>query len=136
MQHNKGLVRRFYEEMWNHWDFQLTNELLNDEFILHGSTGLYKTGRQGFIDYADTVHRVFPDFHSAIDDLIAEENKVVARLSFSGTQQKELFGKAADGRRVYYDGLAIFTFEKEKISELWLISDLYNLMMQVKSKYG
>jgi len=82
------------------------------------------------------VHQVFPDFHNAIDDLIAEENKVVARLSYSGTQQKELFGKPANGRRIYYDGLAVFTFEAEKISNIWLISDLYNLMLQIKSKHG
>ena len=36
---NKILVQRFYEDMWNTWNFALGDELLSAEISFRGSLG-------------------------------------------------------------------------------------------------
>jgi len=40
----------------------------------------------------ETVRRAFPDFHNRVEELVAEGDKVVARLTYTGTHRGELFG--------------------------------------------
>jgi len=47
---NKILVRRYYEEMWNRWNFTLANELLEDDISFRGSLGAEMCGREQFRD--------------------------------------------------------------------------------------
>src|SRR5437762_1688217 len=110
---NKALARRYYEEMWNRWDFALADDLLDEAITFWGSLGVGGRGREGFKEYMRTVRAAFPDFHNDIEELIAEGDRVVAQLSYTGTHQGELFDIAATGRRVSYAGVAIFRIAKD-----------------------
>src|SRR5258705_13908829 len=98
-EHNKALVRRYYEEMWNHWDFALADELIDEGVGFRGSLGVSVQGRERFKEYMRTVRRAFPDFHNHVEEQIAEDERVVARLTYTGTHRGELFGIGATGRR-------------------------------------
>jgi hypothetical protein len=37
---SKALVRRYYEEMWNRWDFALAAKLVSEEVAFRGSLGI------------------------------------------------------------------------------------------------
>src|SRR4029077_11246869 len=93
-QQNKLLIRRYYDELWNRWDFALVDALIAEDFVFRGSLGVSVRGREGFRDYMRTVRRAFPDFHNQIEEMIAEGDRVVARLTYTGTHQGELFGVA------------------------------------------
>src|SRR5262249_25693609 len=108
LEQNKSLIRRYYEEMWNGWNYALADELLADNFLFRGSLGVSVQGRDGFRDYTRTVQRAFPDFHNHIEEMVAEGDRVVARLTYSGTHRGELFGVSPTGRHVSYAGVAIF----------------------------
>src|SRR5215467_397593 len=105
VEHNKSLVRRYYEELWNRWDFRLADELIGELITFRGSLGVSVQGREGFKDYMRTVRLAFPDFHNDVEELIGEGHRVVARLTYTGTHQGELFGIGATGRRVSYVGV-------------------------------
>src|SRR5688572_13853506 len=62
-------VRRFYDELWNEWRFDLADDLLSDDVRFRGSLGTETEGRAGFLEYARRVRTAFPDFHNRIDDL-------------------------------------------------------------------
>jgi serine/threonine protein kinase len=47
---------------------------------------------------------------------------VVARLTYSGTHQGELFGIEPTGRRVSYVGVALFRIVDGRIAEGWLMA--------------
>lgn len=133
MKENKELVRKFYDRLWNQWDYAVAETLLADNIVFRGSIGLTKHGRTGFIAYADIIRSAFPDFHNSIRELIAEGGKVVARLTYSGTHRGEIFGSKPSGKKFEYEGVAIFTIENGKISEVWVLGDLVNLMKQLSS---
>lgn len=124
---NKALVRRYYEEMWNRWDFALAEELIGEGIAFRGSLGVTVQGREGFKEYMRTVRRAFPDFHNHVEELIGEDDRVVARLTYTGTHDGELFGIGATGRRVDYTGVAIFRIAKGTIVEAWILGDVHGL---------
>ena len=54
----------------------------------------------------------FPDFHIVLDDLIEEGNRVVARLTMTGTHQGEFNGIPATGKQVKVMGISIWHFDE------------------------
>jgi steroid delta-isomerase-like uncharacterized protein len=132
VEHNKSLVGRYYEELWNLWDFALADEILGEGLDFRGSLGVSVKGRAEFKDYMRTVRRAFPDFHNRVEELIAEGDRVVARLTYTGTHQGELLGIGATGRRVSYAGVAIFRIAEGCIVEGWVLGDIHGLVRQLR----
>src|SRR5437660_12287304 len=128
---NKALVRRYYEEMWDRWDFALADELLTEGLTFRGSLGVTVRGRDGFTGYMEAVRRAFPDFRNRVEELVAEGDKVVARLTYTGTHRGELFGIRPTGKWVAYAGVAVFRFEAGRITEGWVLGDVHGLMQQL-----
>ena len=65
-------------------------------------------GRDGVRQAFALFQRAFPDTRHTIEDLIAEGDRVVARISARGTHTGELFGHAATGRVVTLTGITIY----------------------------
>jgi steroid delta-isomerase-like uncharacterized protein len=120
---NKGLIRRYYEEMWNRWDLSLAEALLSPALTFRGSLGTKATGIREFCRYARSVWTAFPDFHNEVADLLADGDFVVARLTYTGTHRGPLMDAAPTGRSVRYAGIAWFTIETGLISEVYVASD-------------
>jgi predicted ester cyclase len=66
-----------------------------------------------------------------IDDLIAEGDKLVASLTYTGTHKGPMFGIEATGRRISYAGVAIFEIAETKIKKVWILGDLLSLLNQI-----
>ena|SRR5262245_65963093 len=128
---NKSLVRRYYEAMWNCWDFALADELIAEDVSFRGSLGVSVQGREGFKDYMRTVRRAFPDFQNRVEELVAEGDRVVARLTYTGTHRGELFGIPPTGRPVGYAGVAFFRITGSRIVEGWVLGDVHGLTQQL-----
>jgi predicted ester cyclase len=90
-------------------------------------------GLEDFKGYVRSVRAAFPDFHNTIQDLIAEGDRVVARLTYRGTHGGELFGIAPTGRHVVYTGIAIFRLTGGKIVDGWVLGDALGLMQQMRT---
>jgi steroid delta-isomerase-like uncharacterized protein len=128
---NKKLIRRYYEEMWNLWNFAVADELLAPEIEFRGSLGVATKGRDAFRGYMRLVRNSFPDFHNKIDQLVAEGDTVVARLTYRGTHRGEVFGLAPTGKEIMYSGAAIFRIAEGKIAEGWVLGDRLGLLQQL-----
>jgi steroid delta-isomerase-like uncharacterized protein len=127
-------VRRFYEDLWNQWRFNLVDELLAPDLEFRGSLGTEIRGRQGFLEYARGIRAAFPDFHNELQETITDERHrgVAARLSYSGKHEGPIFGVAATGRRITYTGAAFFRFDDHaRILRAWILGDLANLWRQL-----
>ncbi len=128
----KVIVRRYYEELWNRWDLAVLDEIVAADINFRGSLSLAVKGIDGFKRYVNMVRAAFPDFHNSIEDLIAEGDKVAARLTYRGTHQGELFGLAATGKVVTYAGIAIFRIANDRIFDGWVLGDLLSLLQQLE----
>ena len=61
----------------------------------------------------------FPDFRFEVADLIAEGDKVVARVPFTGTHRGQLMDIAPTGRTVRVGEILILRIADGKIAEAW-----------------
>ncbi len=128
---NKAIVRRYYEQLWNSWDMALADQVIAADITFRGSLGLSVQGIKSFKEYMAMVQGAFPDFHNAIEELIAEGDQVVARMTYSGSHRGELYGLAPTGKHVTYSGIAIFRIKGGKIATGWVIGDALGLMKQL-----
>jgi steroid delta-isomerase-like uncharacterized protein len=131
LERNKQLVHRFYDEMWNPWNFAKAEELLAEGIVFRGSLGTETRGREAFCGYMRKVRSAFPDFHNAVEEMIAEEDRVVARALYSGTHRGELFGVAPTGEKIAYAGAAFFRIADGRVAEGWVLGDLLSVLRQI-----
>ena len=82
--------------------------------------------------YYSTYLSAFPDISFTVEDVIAEGDKVVTRVTLRGTHQGEVeeFGPPT-GRQVESQGLTIHRIEGGKIVEEWNSYDNLSLMQQL-----
>src|SRR5258706_8958009 len=114
---NKNLVRR-YQEAHNTNNLDALDEIVATDLITHSLMPGLPPGLEG----GKMVHRLavdaFPDFRADIEDLIAEGDKVVARMTFRGTHTGgEFMGIPPSGRQFAFTATAIFRIASGKIVE-------------------
>jgi steroid delta-isomerase-like uncharacterized protein len=127
----KSLIRRYYAELWNAWSVTALEELISPNIVFRGSIGTAVKGIEEFKQYVSKIRAAFPDFHNHIEELIGEGEKVVARLRYTGTHRGELFGFSGTGRKVTYQGIAIFQFREGKIVSGYVLGDTESLKHQI-----
>jgi predicted ester cyclase len=78
-----------------------------------------------------TLLRAFPDLHIAVEDMIAEGDKIVIRDTVTGTHKGELMGVPPTGNSVSYNEIFIFRFAEGRVIETWGVVDVLSLMRQL-----
>ncbi len=128
---NKELVRR-YQEAHNTNDLDALNGIVAADLIAHSLMPGLPPGLEG----GKLVHQMavgaFPDFHATIEDLIAEGDKVAARMIFRGTHTGgEFMGIPPSGRPFAFSATAIFRIAGGKIVEHWGDEDALGWLQQL-----
>ena len=78
-----------------------------------------------------SLHAAFSHSHIDVEDIIVEGDKVVARVTASGTHQGEFMGIAPTGNRVEFSAIDISRIAEGKIVEHWSNSDQLGMMQQL-----
>ena len=120
---NERVVRRFYDELWNRWRLDLIDELLSPEISFRGSRGSVSTGRDAFRRYVEETRAAFADWHNEIDELLALTDRVVTRMTWSGTHTGVVAGIEPTGAHVEYVGAGFFRLRDGLIEEAWIVGD-------------
>ena len=128
---NKKIVRRFLEEVINLGNQRLADELLAENFVDHNPLPGLPPNREGFKQSFVIFRNTFPDMHYTIEDIIAEEDKVVIRWTATGTQRGELMGIPPTGKNISVTGIDIFRITDGNLAELWLAWDQLGMMQQL-----
>jgi len=127
----RQIIGRYYSELWNQWSAAALEELISPDIIFRGSIGTVVRGIDEFRAYVNRIRSAFPDFHNRIEELVAEGASVVARLTYTGTHQGEIFGFRGSGAKVSYQGMAIFHLENGKVMEGHVLGDVEALKRQL-----
>jgi predicted ester cyclase len=73
----------------------------------------------------------FPELHVTIEDLIAEGDKVVVRMTMHGTQQGALGSIPPTGKQVALSTIDVVRIAGGQIAEEWGIDDRLGLLQQL-----
>jgi predicted SnoaL-like aldol condensation-catalyzing enzyme len=110
----KTFVRAHFEEFVNRKNLDIGNVNFAPEFVDHGADvppGI-PPGPVGAIRYVGSAYKRFPDIHVEIVDLIAEDDKVVVRNHWTGTE-------AATSTKYEFSGIVIWRIAHRQLVERW-----------------
>lgn len=131
---NKAIFTRFCDAM-NSGDEKVISatidELVEPDAVIRTPLPIAATGAQALKEVFAQLHRAYPDLHVAIEDMIAEGDRVVARNSVTGTHRGEYMGLPPTGRSVHYNEIFIFRFAGGRIAETWGVVDVIAQMKQL-----
>ena len=139
---NKEIVRRFYEEVFNQrnvdafaerslWEI---DELVHPEFTNHDPTPAASRDPESMKQFIHILTQAFPDHHHAIEDLIAEGDKVTMRCTLTGTHQGRFPGfleMPPTGKSICQRQIHILRVQDGKVAEHWVIRDDLAMMQQL-----
>ncbi|WP_298173131.1 ester cyclase [Novosphingobium sp.] len=117
------LVSAFYARVWNAGERTALDELVTDDFHFQGSLGAPVIGRDAFWGMVSFVRGALSDYHCTIVDCVSEGERAFARMRFAGTHIGPFRGHEPRGKRVEWQGAALFTFTGDRIAALWVLSD-------------
>jgi steroid delta-isomerase-like uncharacterized protein len=128
---NKALVRRFFEDVWSTGDIARRDAFLAPGYRGHMSGSPQTIDRDGWTTWFQGFRSAFPDARFNIEDMIAEDDRVAARLTMRGTQLGPLNGIPATGRSVVVSGMSIERIAQGRIVEGWNENDALGMLTQL-----
>ena len=129
---NKAIVRQQEEELFTQGNLDAADEVYAPDYVGHDPSNSEEVrGLEAAKRAASDYRQAFPDLRVTVEDLIAEGDRVAARLRFRGTHLGELNGIAPTGRRVDCTGIVISRIEEGKIAEDWANFDDLGMMRQL-----
>lgn len=126
---NIATFRRVIEEGFNKGNVDALDECFSPTYTEH-QFDLPPTldGFKGSIRY---LRDTFGDFSLTIDDIIAEENMVWARMTGRGINNQTFMGKPPTGKTFSMTVVDICRFEEGKIVDHWGVPDRFHLISQL-----
>ncbi|MFV2093771.1 MAG: ester cyclase [Hyphomicrobiales bacterium] len=129
----KAVVEQFYHRLWNQGDKRYIETIFHPHFTFRGSLGPVLEGHDQFADYVDNVLGALPGFVCEILEMTEQENRVVARMRFSGHHLGVFMDYPPTGAHVEWLGSAHFTFQGALVADLWVLGDVHGLLAQLKA---
>ena len=120
---NKAIARRFYDEVVGQGKIELIDELVDPNVIEHDEFPGQAPGREGVKEVFVMFRTAFPDLQFTVEDMIAEGDKLVTRLTMRGTHRGQFQDLAPTGKQISVTGIDILRFADGKLIEHWGVMD-------------
>src|SRR5215211_852189 len=116
---NKALVRRFIEAQWEK-DLAALEEMMAPDFVDHSVLPGQGTSREDYLQDVAEDQAASSDAQLSIEDQMAEDDKVMTRLTIHGSHGQEMFtGVPPTGVELKFTGILINRVVGGKIAEEW-----------------
>jgi predicted ester cyclase len=106
----REFIRNHFEEFVNKKNVQVGNLNFAADFVDLGAD--VPPGPAGATAYVSRALQRFPDLHVAIDDMIAEDDRVVVRNRWTATDSQT-------GKKFEFRGIVIWRIAARQIVERW-----------------
>jgi steroid delta-isomerase-like uncharacterized protein len=127
---NKAVIAELVDAQWNRRDLDHVRATYTDGasiFVPGYDTG----GIDDVIDDAQHYFNAFTDVTMTVDDLIAEDDRVVLRWTTTGRHIGDYYGTPATDRVITMQGVDVFRLEDAKIAEAWSLWDAASVDKQL-----
>jgi steroid delta-isomerase-like uncharacterized protein len=128
---NKAAARRLIDEVLNGANPAVLDELVAPEVVHHSLPPGMPQGIESYRALTAGYRVAFPDVQATIEELVAEGDRVVVRMTSRGTQQGEFLGIPPTGKRIEASSLALLRFANGKLAEEWAQADLLGVLQQL-----
>jgi predicted ester cyclase len=108
----KQLVKDHFEDFVNKRNAAVIRKNMTRDFYDHDGPGGKPTGVEGDEQMMLVMYKAMPDLHLTVEDIVAEDDKVVCRNIWRWTD-------TASGKKMQFHGFVLWRFEGDKIAERW-----------------
>lgn len=125
---NKAIIRRLLEELVNQEQEAVWDELAHPDILVHGVNDL-----RGSAEAKSFFAHLFRAFHPrfTFEEVIAEGDKVVVRLTETGTMTGSFMGMPPTGKSYTIGAVQICHLAEGKLAEMWGFRDSGSQMRQL-----
>lgn len=124
----KALVRRFYAELFR--DLASAEDCISPDYIDHNNAEAGHGPEVLHAHVAALLH-TFPDFTMEIEDILAEGDRVVTRVSGRGTHAGTWMHIEPTGSVINVKGINIDRVSNGRIVEHWGEADTIGMLIQM-----
>ena len=129
---NKALAQRFYNEVMNSHNVAIAKSFITTDFTDHNpSPGHTGKGLDDLTAQLNEMITAIPDLHITTDLMLAEEDKVVAYLTMTGTNTGPFGNVPPSNKPVKFNGIDIVRIKDGKAAERWGVFDDLSFMSQI-----
>ena len=128
---NKAQFRRTFEELFNKGNLAVADELVALDFLNHEAPPGRDRGPESMREVVTMLRTAFPDLHFTIEELVAEGDTVVGRVTMSGTHLGPFQGMPPTGRSFQQDHMHFVRFRDGKAIEHRAVRDDLGMMRQL-----
>ncbi|MFN2125821.1 MAG: ester cyclase [Candidatus Promineifilaceae bacterium] len=132
----KQTLSQFMDQVWNQGNYDQIPKFVAPQYEIKNDPGDQWNGQ--VIDHETFKVRVaysrnaFPDLNFAIEEMVAEDDRVAASWIMSGTHMGDLPQLPATGRKFSITGITIYYFEDGKVSGHWQAFDQLGFLSQIQ----
>ena len=109
----KALVREYFQRLLNQKDLSVCNEMLSSDYVDHDTPLNTPPGPKSTKEFVTEFLEKYPDMRVDIRDIIAEGNKVAARIVWQGNHRES-------GEEFHQMGIVILRLDdKGQLVERW-----------------
>ena len=112
----------------------LLDGLIAEELVDHNPVPGQPAGRAGFVYWAETARKAFPDLAGSVDDTIATGAKVAGRVTWRGTHVGPFVGVPGTGLSLQFEAFHIVQFERHLATQWWGTADLLGALLQTGAR--
>jgi steroid delta-isomerase-like uncharacterized protein len=128
---HSATMRRLYD-LINAGDINGFSDLLADDFVEHEVTPGLAPTKDGVKQFFTMYVAAFPDLRFTADDILPSGDKVVARVTVTGTNKGDFMGMPATGKSVSVQVIDIIGFGDDGLAhEHWGVVDVMSMMQQL-----
>jgi len=127
----KKLIERIPLEVLNNSQFGLLDEIVASDFVERTTQPGVPATREGLKQTLTALKTAFPDLHYTIDDAIESGDRIVHRLTASGTMKNDFMGIPATGKRATWTEIHIARVANGRLVEHWGLVDQLGMLVQL-----
>jgi len=128
---NKAIIQRMFER-YNAHDLDGVAAALSADFVYHNPLLPGKLGgKEDIVQRTAQAFSAFPDIRWTVEELIAEGDRVVARLTFGGTNTGSLMGLPPTLKKGEVTGILAYRLAEGISMELWEECDYLGFLQQL-----
>src|SRR3984957_17707659 len=127
---NKVLTRQFFHRI-GAGDLSAVDELVSDDYVEHEQVPGLAPGKAGVRQLFEMFHSAFDPAGVAVDDMIAEGDKVFVLARMTGTQRGDFMGIPATGTTINVSLCDYFRVDNGALVEHWSVRAASGMMQQL-----
>jgi len=132
---NKGKIIKYaVEQLIGKGNIDILDETFDANYIAHAENKEHK-GKEFIKRFSKLLQTSIPDISVLKVEILAEENNTISwQRTLQGTHKENMMGIRASNNKIKWNEMIVSRFEKDKIVEEWIVSELMGQLLLKQSK--